>query len=67
MQGIKLKDVKQGEYFTRKPILEPKERQVFIRRHYVREDKKYFCERFCDMCDGIELKGDTIVYTDFIF
>lgn len=67
MQAIKLKDVKQGEYFTRKPIDEPKESQVFIRRHYIREDKKYFCERFCDMCDGIELKGNTTVYTDFYF
>ena len=67
MQGKKLKDLKQGEWFTRKPILEPNEKQVFIREHYVREDKKYFCERWACLGDGIELKGETIVYTDFIF
>ena len=67
MQGIKLKDLKKGEFFTRKPIEEPKERQVFIKDFYVREDKKYFCQRWSNISDGIELKGDTIVYTEFYF
>ena len=63
----KLKDIKEGEFFTRKPINTPKETQVFIRRYYERSEKKYFCERFTNASDGIFLKGDTIVYTDFIF
>lgn len=67
MIAIKLKDLKQGEWFTRKPIEEPTEKQVFIRRDYVRQDKKYICERFNDMNSYILLKGDTTVYTDFIF
>ena len=67
MIAKKLKDLKQGEWFTRKPIEEPKESQVFIRRDYIRSDKKYSCERFSDMNSEIFLKGSTIVYTDFIF
>ena len=67
MQAIKLKDLKQGEYFTRKPIEEPQERQVFIRRYYERTAKKYLCERFSNMNDGIFLKGETTVYIDFYF
>ena len=67
MISKKLKDLKQGEWFTRKPLEEPTEKQVFIRRDYIREDKKYICERFNDMNSYILLKGDTIVYTDFIF
>ena len=67
MQGIKLKDLKKGEFFTRKPIEEPKENQVFIKDFYVREDKKWFCQRWSNISDGIELKGDTIVYTEFYF
>ena len=63
----KLKDLKQGEFFTRKPIEEPKESQVFIKDFYVREDKKYFCTRWNNASDGIELKGDTKVYVDFYF
>lgn len=67
MQGKKLKDLKQGEWFTRKPILEPNEKQVYIRNHYAREIKKYSASHFCDVNAEIFLKGDTIVYTDFIF
>lgn len=62
-----LKDIKAGEYFTRKPIEEPNEKQVFIKRDYVRSDKKYTCERFSDMNDYIQLKGNTTVYIDFTF
>lgn len=67
MKAIKLKDLRAGEWFTRKPLEEPNEKQVFIRRDYIRQDKKYYCERFSDMNDGILLKGETTVYTDFIF
>ena len=36
----KLKNVKQGEYFTLRPIAEPKESQVYIRGEYDRYEKK---------------------------
>lgn len=67
VKAVKLKDLKKGEWFTRKPIEEPKESQVFIRDFYCREDKKYFCQRWSDMSDGILLKGETVVYTEFYF
>lgn len=62
-----LKSLKPGEYFTLRPIAEPKESQVYIRGEYDRTEKKYECIKFSDMCDSRLLKGDKKVYTDFIF
>lgn len=67
MEAIKLRDLKKGEFFTRKPIEEPKESQVFIKGGYDRSEKKYACERFSDICDYIQLKADTVVYIGFTF
>ena len=64
---MKLKNVKLGEYFTLRPIAEPKENQVYIRGEYDRLEKKYECIKFSDMCDTRYFKGDKEVYTDFIF
>lgn len=64
---MKLKDVKQGEFFTLKPISEPTEKQVYIRGEYERSSKKYECTKFSDINSWRYLKGDTDVYTDFIF
>lgn len=66
-EGRKLKDLKEGEWFTLKPIMYPTEKQVYIRREYDRSERKYWAEKWADMCDGRLLKGDRIVYTDFIF
>lgn len=62
-----LKQVKKGEFFTRKPYETPTEKQVFIKRNYDRATKKYDCQRFSDISDYIQLKPETIVYTDFTF
>lgn len=62
-----LKELKQGEYFTLKPIEYPTDRQVFIRGEYERSEKKYCCGRFDDISYCRFLKGTTIVYTDFTF
>ena len=64
-----LKDLKQGEYCTRKKIDYPKDNQVFIRGEYDRTSKKYICIRFSDFNSWIYLKGDTAVFDsdDFIF
>ena len=67
MEGIKLKNLKQGEFFTRKPIESPKESQVFIRRAYDKAQKRYECQRFSDISECLYLKGETTVYVDFIF
>ena len=62
-----VKQLKKGEWFTLKPISEPKESQVFIRRDYDRTEKKYECGRCDDISYSRLLKGDTEVYTDFVF
>lgn len=63
----KLKDVKPGEFFTLKPIPEPKESQVYVRDDYDRSERKYLCYKFNDVNSWRYLKGDRIVYTDFTF
>lgn len=64
---MKLKDLKKGEYFTLKPIAEPKDSQVYIKDEYDRSEKKYLCGKFSDISASRLLKPDTTVYTDFIF
>lgn len=67
MEPIRLKDLKRGEWFIRKPNEYPKEKQVFIRGDYIRGTHKYECQRFSDISDAIYLKDETIVYVDFVF
>lgn len=62
-----LKQLKEGEIFTLKEIEYPTENQVFIREEYCRDCKKYLCGRADDISYSRLLKGDTTVYTDFIF
>lgn len=64
---MKLKDIKKGEYFTLKPIAEPKESQVYIKEEYDRSEKKFLCGKFSDISASRLLKPDTTVYTDFTF
>lgn len=64
---MKLKQLKEGEMFTLKPIEEPKYNQVYIREEYCREEKKYLCGRADDISYSRFIRGDTVVYTDFTF
>lgn len=64
---MKLKDLKQGDWFTLKPIEEPTESQVYIRGEYDRTERKYVCGKFSDISFSRSLKGDTTVYTEFTF
>ena len=66
---MKLKELKRGEYFTRKSLKEQEARpsQVYIKENYDRSTKKYWCQKWDDISKGIELKGDTEVYQDFVF
>lgn len=64
---MKVKELKQGEFFTRKSIANPTEKQVFIRGAYDRTEKRYECTRFDDVSACCYLKGDTQVFTDFVF
>lgn len=67
MKSKKIKDLKQGDFFTLKPIEFPNENQVYIRGEYDRSEKKYLCDKFSDISMGRFFKGDKEVYTDFIF
>ena len=66
---MKLKELRNGDYFTRKPLshTEAKPSQVYIKQEYDQSTKKYWCQKWDDISKGIELKGDTEVYQDFIF
>jgi len=64
---MKVKELKKGEFFTLKPISEPKENQVFVRGEYDRTEKKYECGKFSDISYSRLIKGNTEVYTDFVF
>lgn len=64
---MKLKDLKKGEYFTRKNIEYPTEKQVWIKGDYDRQLKKYSCINFSDISREIFLKSETEIFVDFIF
>ena len=49
-----VKQLKKGDYFTKKAIEYPNEKQVFIRGDYNREAKKYEIYRFFD-CNDYQL------------
>lgn len=64
---VKVKELKEGEMFTLKPIEYPKDSQVFIRSEYDRSEKKYWVDKWSDISDGKYLSGEREVYTDFCF
>ncbi len=64
---MKLKDLKKGEWFTKKDIQYPNDRQVFIRGEYDRSTRKYMCTRFSDISDSQLISGDKEVFVDFTF
>jgi len=67
MQSIKMKDLKKGEFFTLKPVEQPKESQVFIKSDYDRSERKYWATKWTDIGDGKYVSGDRVVYIDFEF
>lgn len=67
METKKIRDLKRGEYFTLKPIEEPKDTQIFIRCDYDGTARKYWGQRFSDCNDGRYFSGDRIVYVGFTF
>ena len=62
-----VKELKKGEFFTRREIEYPDERQVLVRGEYDRESKKYCCYHWNDVNSWVMLKGTTKAYTDFTF
>jgi len=62
-----VKELKKGDFFTKKPILYPRDCQVWIRGEYDRSTKRYCCTRFDDISCSALLRGDKEIYTDLIF
>ena len=67
MQSIKMKDLKKGEFFTLKPVEQPKESQVYIKSDYDRSERKYWATKWTDIGDGKYVSGEKEVYIDFEF
>lgn len=64
---MKIKDLKPGDFFTKKEISEPNDSQVWIRGAYDRSEKKYECTRFDDISRFCYMAGAKEVFTDFVF
>ena len=64
---MKVKELKKGDFFTKKPLDNPRESQVWIRGDYDRSEKRYECQRFDDICAFCYLPGNKEVHTDFTF
>lgn len=64
---MKVKDLKKGDFFTKKQIEEPADNQVWIRGDYIRAEKKYECANFDDANRYCYLPADKEVFTGFTF
>lgn len=62
-----IKELKRGEFFTKKPIEYPTESQVWVRGDYDRASKKYECYRWDDVNHTCLIKATTQVFTDLVF
>lgn len=67
MEKTTIRNLKKGEFFTLKPIEDPKESQVWVKDSYDKWEKKWTCIRFDDICTSKDLSPDKIVYTGFTF
>lgn len=62
-----IKELRKGEYFTRKDIKEPRDSQVWVRDEYDCSTRKYYAINFADCSRSILLNGNTEIFTDFTF
>ena len=62
-----VRELKKGEYFIKKAIEYPTEKQVWVRGDYDRTMKRYECWRFSDVNDTSYIQGSKEIYTDFTF
>ena len=66
-QTVKLRELRQGNYFTLKEIQYPTMSQVWVKDYYDRSERQFWCHRYDDVNEGRFVSGDRIVYVDFIF
>ena len=64
---MKVKELKKGDFFTKKPLDNPRESQVWIRGDYNHSMKRYECQRFDDASAFCYLPGEKDVCTCFSF
>ena len=64
---VTVRELKRGDFFTKKPIPEPKENQVWIRDYYDQSLKKYCCYNFADVNHTCFLQGKKEIFTRFTF
>lgn len=64
---MKLKDLKKGDYFTKKSIENPSESQVWVRGDYDKSTKTYDCHNWADVNRFCSIKGDKEVFVEFVF
>lgn len=62
-----IREIKEGEFFTLKPIDNPKESQVYVRGPYDRSSRKYSAVKFSDINSERLFPADREVYVDFTF
>lgn len=76
MKAVLLKNVKKGDYFTltdnvkfvdNVPYSEVQSKYVYVKDEYERTTKRYWIHKFDDTCNCRLMKGDRIVYVDFMF
>lgn len=63
----KLRQLKRGDYFTKKHYDFPTESQVWVRDDYDRTSKKYYIYNYADVNKSTLMSGDKEVFTDFTF
>lgn len=64
LQLVALKDLKAGEFFKRKADSQ----KVYTKAEYRRDLAKYQCEDHSDIWgNGLQLKGNTLVFVGFTY
>jgi hypothetical protein len=63
MQNVTIKQVKQGDYFKRKPDA----KTVYIRGEYCKASKAYSCIDAEDINKELLIKGDKVVVIGFTY
>ena len=67
MKATTISKLRPYDLFTFKPIVDPTEKQVYVRGEYNRSTKRYEYYKFSDNRFVNVAKGDRIVYIDFDF
>lgn len=65
--AMKIKELKKGDWFTKKEVEFPSESQVWVRGGYDRTEKKYECYCFGDVNRTTFINGSKEVYVGFSF